>query len=1080
MTTDHRSRLSRLLRGIGALIVLAAIVAGVPALLAGLHLVPHDVPSLHQIGHDLKQRDNGQLAVVVIAAATWICWALFTASLIPEILGVARNRPPRLVPGLAVFQRPAGALVSAIAVGFTIAPLIAGVATAARADASPPPLPAASAPYGTPTASTSATPTIDAGHAPRDAGPATTEATSTATYRVQHRDTLWKIAEDHLGDPMRYPEIIRLNRSVIGPDNEITPGTILRLPADAIGLAAHAATPEPAGHTDVRVQPGDTLWDIEQRVTGSGANWTAGWQANHDRVEPGGEWFTDPNLIQPGWTLSIPTDAPAATPPVVHHPPPRSGPPSGPPASSTTTPRHHTAPAEPPATLPASPPATSTPTAATPTQPHDEHTHETAARASSGNRYESLAVGGGLLAAVGVAALMVHRRRKFRRRRLGHVVASLPEPLMPLEQALFASGRPALAKMTFLDLALRHLADLVAHAPGATLPDVVGASVNDEYLELYLAAAEGVPPEPWLASEPTRWTLTRSADLDAQSSRRVAPYPCLVSIGYTDDGTEYLLDLEHAGALMLRGDATRCLDLARYMAAELANNVWSDHLTVTVAGFARELVDANPTRVAYTSDAGAAARELTRIAGENREVAGDAGVDVLEGRLRGTAGDVWMPQVLLAAPGMLDDDTELPGVNDDAGRSAVAVVLAAARDSGPTSRQIITVTDDGGLVSSLLPVGDLRPFGLPAEDAADIAQAIALDRDGAVDEPTPAAAGDRPWHNFTDASGALLPEFTVPRAPSGPTAIDLAVGPKSCVLPGPDEVYLDAAATTAEDLAVLAPAVTAETRSAVEQADPELDELVAAWFDPAAEVAKLDVLGPVTVSAHGRPPAKQLDFCLEIVVYLWMHPNGVSTDQFANDLWPNKNYVGTDSYPKDMASRVRTWLGTDRRSGSEYMPRARRGSVDGYRIDGLLVSYDLFCRLRARGEARGAEGLPDLITALRLVSGAPLSNLREFGYGWLPAGQEYLYAGAVLEVAHLVATRALETGDNAEAVRACEVALKLDAEDDRALLSMAKAHENAGRQAERDAAILRLKTLEDPPERTLEVMRRNGWLAKGA
>jgi hypothetical protein len=109
-----------------------------------------------------------------------------------------------------------------------------------------------------------------------------------------------------------------------------------------------------------------------------------------------------------------------------------------------------------------------------------------------------------------------------------------------------------------------------------------------------------------------------------------------------------------------------------------------------------------------------------------------------------------------------------------------------------------------------------------------------------------------------------------------------------------------------------------------------------------------------------------------------------------------------------------------------------------------------------------------------------LSNLREFGYGWLPAGQEYLYAGAVLEVAHLVATRALETGDNAEAIRACEVALRLDAEDDRALLSMAKAHENAGRQAERDATILRLKTLEDPPERTLEVMRRNGWLAKGA
>ena len=269
-----------------------------------------------------------------------------------------------------------------------------------------------------------------------------------------------------------------------------------------------------------------------------------------------------------------------------------------------------------------------------------------------------------------------------------------------------------------------------------------------------------------------------------------------------------------------------------------------------------------------------------------------------------------------------------------------------------------------------------------------MAQAIALDRDGAVDEPTPASAGDRPWDSFTDAAGALLPEYTVPRAPSGPTSIDLSVDPKSCVLPGPDELYLDAAATTAEDLAVLAPAVTAETRAAVEQADPELDELVAAWFDPDAQVAKLQVLGPVTVTAYGRPPAKQLDFCTEIVLYLWQHPNGVSTDQFANDLWPNKNYVGTDSYPKDMASRVRAWLGVDPRTGKEYMPRAGRDGVDGYRLDGVLVSYDLFRRLRARGEARGTDGLPDLITALELVTGSPLSQLRPFGYGWLPAGQE--------------------------------------------------------------------------------------------
>ena len=197
-------------------------------------------------------------------------------------------------------------------------------------------------------------------------------------------------------------------------------------------------------------------------------------------------------------------------------------------------------------------------------------------------------------------------------------------------------------------------------------------------------------------------------------------------------------------------------------------------------------------------------------------------------------------------------------------------------------------------------------------------------------------------------------------------------------------------------------------------------------------------------------------------------------------MWPRKNYTGTDSYPKDMASRVRHWLGTDPRTGKEYWPRARREGVQGYRIDGLLVDYDLFRRLRGRGVSRGADGLPDLVAALDMVSGTPLSQLRDFGYGWLPAGDELLYQGAVAEVAHLVITRALEADDDAEAIRACEIALQFNADDDWALLQMTKAHERAGREAEKEATIHRLITLEDPPARTLEVMRRNGWLVRGA
>jgi hypothetical protein len=141
--------------------------------------------------------------------------------------------------------------------------------------------------------------------------------------------------------------------------------------------------------------------------------------------------------------------------------------------------------------------------------------------------------------------------------------------------------------------------------------------------------------------------------------------------------------------------AGRCLDLARYMVAELANNVWSDHLMVTVAGFAEELVAANPTWVAHTADAPAAAQALTRIASENREVAVGTGVDVLEGCRWGAAGDVWMPQVLLAAPGGLNDDADLQRTVGVGGRAAVAVVLAAVGDSTAADRQIITVTEKG-------------------------------------------------------------------------------------------------------------------------------------------------------------------------------------------------------------------------------------------------------------------------------------------------------------------------------------------------------------------------------------------------
>lgn len=47
------------------------------------------------------------------------------------------------------------------------------------------------------------------------------------------------------------------------------------------------------------VQSGDTLWAIAERFYGNGGQWPKIHQANLDRIE-------DPDMIQPGWELSIP------------------------------------------------------------------------------------------------------------------------------------------------------------------------------------------------------------------------------------------------------------------------------------------------------------------------------------------------------------------------------------------------------------------------------------------------------------------------------------------------------------------------------------------------------------------------------------------------------------------------------------------------------------------------------------------------------------------------------------------------------------------------------------------------------
>ena len=68
------------------------------------------------------------------------------------------------------------------------------------------------------------------------------------------------------------------------------------------------AIPAPATRL-ITVRPGDCLWSIAQRYLGAGDRYPEIVSLNYGHQMAGGEVFTNPSLIEPGWQLFVPGDA---------------------------------------------------------------------------------------------------------------------------------------------------------------------------------------------------------------------------------------------------------------------------------------------------------------------------------------------------------------------------------------------------------------------------------------------------------------------------------------------------------------------------------------------------------------------------------------------------------------------------------------------------------------------------------------------------------------------------------------------------------------------------------------------------
>jgi hypothetical protein len=734
---------SDLLAGLAAIVLLLTLLAGVPAALVAVigSPIPHTLPSVPL----LTQRLGIGAVLKLVSLVVWLAWLQLVVCVVTEVRAAVRNAGmPARVPLAGGLQPVVHRLVTATLLLFSAATAL----TPAVMHAAPPAIAAAGPARAAlepgsrpiPAVLTAARPAA----APASPGVAFHRVRRTEKiYVVQppqgrFHESLWEIAQNHLGDGRRYREIFELNKDRMQPDGSkltiaslIRPGWILRMPRDAHGpgiklVTLHERVPEPAAPATPAPAPPTST--------------------------PAATPTSTPAATPTSTPAATPTSTPAATPTSTPAPPPATPAPATPapapatPAPAPATPAPTATAPAPAATAPAgSVPATSAP--ATPAPARSAPTpvpaglgpapaaSVTAGRSAPARRgalspvadtpvlpYELAAAA--LLAAGVLSALGRRRREQLWQRAFGR---RLPAP----------AGRAAMAEVALrlgasepstrvLDTGLRYLSQALA-VQGRPLPTVFAAHIGRENLDLWVAPAGSGAPAPWVAvGDGQVWRLPVSVvpGLDPdQVAEAVPPFPGLVSIG-TDGTGRVLVDLEAAhGLIAVTGHRVPAALAA--MAVELATNSWSGPISLTLVGFGADLTALAPERITCVATL---AEALPALA-ERDELAA-----------RSRAEPFWTPHYLISAvPPSPAERGELLRLARGRPAAATGYVVAGEIAGAAWTWQI---TERGRLRTGLLGL-DVQAQLLPAEQYEAVLDlfAVAAEPAGvALSAPPPAVA----------------------------------------------------------------------------------------------------------------------------------------------------------------------------------------------------------------------------------------------------------------------------------------------------------------------------------------------------
>ncbi|MEV4555403.1 LysM peptidoglycan-binding domain-containing protein [Kitasatospora sp. NPDC049285] len=784
------------LAALGSLLVLLVLLLGVPALLGygTLAVAGMGDPVGGSVTDALTSPDDGRLFLWALVAVGWLAWLCFLLAVLIEIPAQLRGRVARRIPAFGWSQRLAAGLVGSVIVLLPVA----GSAFAATPEL-PQRAPAV--------AQLTAAPAIAALPAAAPAAaPAADPQQPVYTVRdTRPADSLWSIAERQLGSGERWTEIAKLNDgrpmddsgTRFDADRPIQPGWRLLMPADAKPDAAAASSPQtgnaapaPAAapaHGSVTVKPGDSLSGIAQRELGDGDRWPEFFAANKGVTAPDGEKLTDPDVLAPGTVLTVPgtAPAPAPQPPAEQTPAPQPPAEPAPAASAPATPE----PSAPAASAPAaSAPAVESPAPAASPAPESVPAGAPAQNLPAVRTGDSapgpdytvplVASGIGVLMAAALIGVVARRRTDQQRARRPRHRIALPSAAAGRFEAEL-KARQNTDGLELLNRALRTLGRNTVRG-GKRLPALVAARITTGgTVELHLAAP-AVPIAPFRAAHaPNVWWCPEDAnDLLSvgQAAKYAAPYPALVTLGSTPDGSTVLADLETVRLVHLSGHPEDTEDVLRTLAVELAHSPLADRLHLHLVGFAPDLPAGGPAtdRVHHHTTLEAALTALGPRTAKARAtlVAAEAG-SPREARSRGSADEAWVPEIVLSAqPPAGNIPAELGRLLDGRPRTCLAVLTRAPeRGAGPVARWTLPATGPATLPGLHLTVELQR---LSREEYDHLGELVRASGDF-TQHPAPDWTLDGP-HNGPDDEAELplpVPALAAVGAAIGASAGDL-------------------------------------------------------------------------------------------------------------------------------------------------------------------------------------------------------------------------------------------------------------------------------------------------------------------